>query len=595
MTTATDVHPAVRRTRVGPWLLAHLAHFRGWIAAHLLGSVLWHVLAAAVPTVIGAAFDALLQKHPDHQRFSTLVGVLLVLVLVRGLAGFGATYSLEAYACGLERDVRGTLFSVLLRKSQRFFDRHRVGDLSSRITGDAQALNLMFSPGVDLTLDMALGLVVPIVFIGVLDPRLLLAPLAFLVLFALTLVEYGRRLDPASGATRAAFGELSARVSETISGVETVDATGRRGAEQSRFMELARAYRDAAVRQAREQALYLPSLALAFALAGGLLHGAYLVAHGSLSTGAFVAFLGLMGALRAPTQMASFSIGLIYLGIAGARRIIEVIDDGAGDDEQSGGHVGRIDGDVVFDGVTFGYDGEPVLHDISFTAPAGATVAVVGPTGSGKSTLLHLLNRTYEPDSGRVTVAGVDLARWDTQSLRSQISVIEQDVVLFSKSVEENLTFGADGDVEHDRVVAAAKAAQAHDFIMATDDGYRTMVGERGTTLSGGQRQRIAIARALLADPRILVLDDSTSAVDSATEQQIQQAIRTAAAGRTTFMITPRLSRIRSADLVLVLDRGRIVGQGTHENLLATCELYHRIFAPHLEDGAAVRSAEGGR
>ncbi|MFD6935387.1 ABC transporter ATP-binding protein [Streptomyces goshikiensis] len=595
MTTATKRRPAPPEAadeRVGSWLRAHLARSKGWIAAHLSGTVLWHLLAAATPLVIGAAFDAMLGETPDRGRFDTMVLVLLALIAVRGVAGFIATYSLEAYACGLERDVRATLFSALLHKGQQFFNRRQVGDLSARVTGDAQAVNLMLSPGLDLTVDMLLGLLVPIVFIGLIDARLLLVPLLFLLLFALSLVEYGRRLDPAAGATRARFGELSAYVSETVSAMETVEATGRRRAEQQRFVERATAYRDASVRQSRAQAFYLPTLLLVIALAAALLHGAHLVEQGQLTTGQFVAYLGLMSALRGPAQLASFSIGLVFLGIAGARRILEVINDRAGSEEQAAGHEAQVEGAVVFDRVSFGHGDHPVLRDISFRVEPGTTVALVGPTGSGKSTLLQLINRTYAPDSGAVLVDGVSTTDWNAQALRAQISVIEQDVVLFSRSIADNLAFGAGKDVSRERLEEAARAAHAHAFITGTENGYDTMVGERGTTLSGGQRQRIAIARALLADPRILLLDDSTSAVDSATEQQIQQAIRKAATGRTTFMITPRLSRIRSADLVLVVDQGRIVGQGRHEELLESCELYHRIFAPHLREQAGASGKE---
>ncbi|MBW1600736.1 ABC transporter ATP-binding protein [Streptomyces sp. JJ66] len=594
MTTAKQrraAPPPPSGERVGPFLKAHLARSKGWIAAHLTGSLAWHLLAAAVPLVIGAAFDSLLGSTPDQNRFDTMVMVLLLLVAVRGIAGFVATYSLEAYACGLERDVRATLFSSLLQKGQHFFNRRPVGDLSARATGDAQAVNLALSPGMDLTLDMLLGLIVPIVFIGLIDARLLLVPLVFLVLFAVALAEYGRRLDPAAGATRARFGEFSAQVSQTIAGMETVEATGRRAAEQRRFMERATAYRDASVHQAKTQALYLPTLLLVAALAAGLLHGAHLVSTESLTIGQFIAFLGLMSALRAPTQLASFSIGLVFLGIAGARRILEVITDRAGSEDSETGHRAEIEGTVVFDRVSFGHEGKPVLEDVSFSVEPGMTVALVGPTGSGKSTLLQLLNRTYTPDSGEVRVGGVATTGWHAQTLRSQISVIEQNVVLFSRSIADNLAFGTDRELSRAELEEAARAAHAHAFITATEHGYDTLVGERGATLSGGQRQRIAIARALLADPRILVLDDSTSAVDSATEQKIQQAVRRAAAGRTTFMVTPRLSRIRSADLVLVLDRGRIVGQGTHEELLESCDLYHRIFAPHLRETAG-RSGE---
>lgn len=578
---------------VGAWLLSHLRRYKRYIAVHLLGSVLWHVMTAGIPMVTGIAFDAVLQEHADFSAFNAAVAALLVMVLVRGLAGGSAIYALEAFACGLERDARRDIFSSLLRKSQTFFNRRPVGDLSARATGDAEAMNLMMSPGVDMAVDLVLSLLVPIVFVALIDPELLLSPVVFIILFVVALLEHGRRLEPVSLATRKRFGLMSAQVSEAVTGIESVEATGRRAAVQKHFAELADDYRAAFVAQGRTQALYIPPLLLTLALALGLLHGVNLVRSGDISIGELVAFLGLMGSLRAPTQLASLSIGLIYLGVAGARRMLEVINDPSGDDEQQGGHSAVIDGGISFENVTFGYGDTPVLRDISFTVPPGATVALVGTTGSGKSTLLHLLNRTYEADEGRVVVDGVDVTDWNLRSLRSQIAVIEQDVMLFSTSIGDNLAFGAGADISRERLEEAARMAQAHDFITASEHGYDTMVGERGITLSGGQRQRIAIGRALVTDPRVLVLDDSTSAVDSATEAQIQQAVRQASSGRTTFLITTRLSRIRSADHILVLDRGRIVGQGDHDGLIESCDLYRRIFAPYLTESRSPRTDEG--
>ncbi|MFE5241283.1 MULTISPECIES: ABC transporter ATP-binding protein [unclassified Streptomyces] len=578
---------------VGAWLLSHLRRYKRYIAVHLLGSVLWHVMTAGIPMATGIAFDAVLQEHADFSAFNGAVAALLVMVLVRGLAGGSAIYALEAFACGLERDARKDIFSSLLRKSQTFFNRRPVGDLSARATGDAEAMNLMMSPGVDMAVDLVLSLLVPIVFVALIDPELLLSPVVFIILFVVALLEHGRRLEPVSLATRKRFGLMSAQVSEAVTGIESVEATGRRAAVQKHFAELADDYRAAFVAQGRTQALYIPPLLLTLALALGLLHGVNLVRSGDISIGELVAFLGLMGSLRAPTQLASLSIGLIYLGVAGARRMLEVINDPSGDDEQQGGHSAVIDGGISFENVTFGYGDTPVLRDISFTVPPGATVALVGTTGSGKSTLLHLLNRTYEADEGRVVVDGVDVTDWNLRSLRSQIAVIEQDVMLFSTSIGDNLAFGAGADISRERLEEAARMAQAHDFITASEHGYDTMVGERGITLSGGQRQRIAIGRALVTDPRVLVLDDSTSAVDSATEAQIQQAVRQASSGRTTFLITTRLSRIRSADHILVLDRGRIVGQGDHDGLIESCDLYRRIFAPYLTESRSPRTDEG--
>jgi ATP-binding cassette subfamily B protein len=240
-------------------------------------------------------------------------------------------------------------------------------------------------------------------------------------------------------------------------------------------------------------------------------------------------------------------------------------------------------GEIVFDHVTFGYDGEPVLTDISFVAEPGQTVAIVGETGSGKSTLTKLVNRIYDVTDGCILIDGVDVRDWSLDSLRSQISTIEQDIVLFSRPIAENIAFSLGQKVEIDLIQQAAKDAQAHDFIMETPDGYETVIGERGVTLSGGQRQRLAIARALLTDPRVLILDDSTSAIDSATEDEIQRAIRRVLEGRTTLLITHRLSQIRWADKVVVLRRGRLIDQGTHEELLERCDLYRRIFARYDE------------
>jgi ATP-binding cassette subfamily B protein len=287
----------------------------------------------------------------------------------------------------------------------------------------------------------------------------------------------------------------------------------------------------------------------------------------------------LISLFQFPTFISLFMFALVQFGLAGAQRILTIINTETEMDENPNGESHIVSGELEFKNVAFGYGDSNILTDISFTAKPGETIAIVGQTGSGKTTLTRLVNRTYDSTEGVVTIDGVDVRLWNLDSLRSQISMIEQDIFLFSKTIAENIAFGARSDVPRERIIWAAQQAQAHDFISGFPEGYDTVVGERGVTLSGGQRQRIAIARAFLTNPRILILDDSTSAIDSATEDQIQRAMREVLKGRTTLLITHRLAQIRWADRIVVLRRGRIEAQGSHEELMQKSMSYRRIFA----------------
>jgi ATP-binding cassette subfamily B protein len=300
--------------------------------------------------------------------------------------------------------------------------------------------------------------------------------------------------------------------------------------------------------------------------------------QGQLDVGGVVAFFGLIQLFGFPTFVSLFAYSQVSLGIASARRILELINRENNLDQNAAGITGPMRGEIEFKNVTFSYgDGEPALVDISFKVKAGKTVALVGQTGSGKTSLVRLVNRTYDASAGQVLVDGIDVRDWNLEALRRNVSMIEQDIFLFSRSIADNIAFGKPG-ATMEIVTHAAREAQADEFIESFSEGYATVIGDRGVTLSGGQRQRLALARAFITDPRILILDDSTSAIDSATEDKIQRAIFAAARGRTTLIITHRLSQIRWADIIILLKRGRLDTIGTHEELMKTSEGYRRIF-----------------
>jgi ATP-binding cassette, subfamily B, bacterial len=575
--------PSFDRRSPVRWVLSHLARYWYLVVLFSLGSASVSIMFSAVPRLTGIAFDVVLQPEPDVRRLLTIALVILAVVLVRGVLDLTTSFTIETLGQRLERDTREELYLSLLGKSQTFHNRQRVGDIMARAANDVRQLNPMMNPGVALITESLNGLVVPMVFIAFIEPQLLAAPAAFVIAFAFALRSYMRQLNPVSGALRRQFGEVNAGLNETITGIELVKSLAQEAQEKRKFVRDAGRFRDLFVRQGLVQARYLPLLLLGVALTGAFAHGIYLVSQGLLTTGELVAYMGLMGVLRFPAFISIFTFSLVQLGLAGAERILELLRAETELDENPEGHAAVIAGEIVFDDVTFAYDGAPdgkyALRQVSFRARPGQTVAIVGQTGSGKSTLTKLVNRSYDVSEGRILIDGVDLRDWNLESLRSQVSVIEQDVFLFSRSVEENIGFGLGDRARRDTIEGAAKAAQAHDFIQRFKDGYATVIGERGVTLSGGQRQRLAIARALLTDPRILILDDSTSAVDSATEDAIQRAINAVLQGRTTLMITHRLSQIRRADLVLVFERGELIDQGTHHELLRRCRPYQRIFA----------------
>jgi ATP-binding cassette, subfamily B, bacterial len=559
------------------WIASHA--IRQWIpgVAMLAGAFGNAALASVVPVYIGLAFNAILATPPQTDLLLNFALLIAGSQIVRAFLQLGRNFGAELIAQRIERNIRDELYTSLLGKSMTFHSLQSVGDTMARATNDVREINFMFSPGINLVIGSANFMIMPILLAPRYHPALMLTPILFIIAYFLALWVYLRQLRPITTEAREAFGQLNSRLAESLDGIETVKGMAQEKNEVGLFRKNASRYRDAFVRQGNVEARFIPLLLLGLAEAGGLLHALYLFNQGLINIGDVVAYFTLLQLFGFPTFVSLFSYAQVSLGMASARRVLEMLNKETDLDQNMAGFSGKMVGDIEFHNTTFKYEAEPVLENISFSVKAGQTVAVVGQTGSGKTSLAKLINRTYDVTEGKVLVDRKDVRDWNLEALRQNISIIEQDIFLFSRSISENIAFGKQDATQED-IEIAAKAAQAHDFIMSFKDGYQTVIGERGVTLSGGQRQRIALARAFLTDPRVLILDDSTSSIDSATEDKIQRAIFAAARGRTTFIITHRLSQIRWADMILVMRNGRLSASGSHEELMETSEAYRRIF-----------------
>lgn len=574
-------HAAFRTDRSSPFrfIVSHILRHPLFGILMIIGAFSNAALASAVPYYIGEAFNALTEGQP-LEVIGALALTIILSQVIRASLQMMRNFSAEIFAQRIERDVRDELYGSLLGKSMSFHDMQPVGDIMARVTNDVRELNLMMNPGMNMLVGSGMFVLVPLISSPRLYPPFIITPLVFLIAYSLLQYRYVRELSPVAQDVRASFGQMNASVAETLEGLQVVKGAAQEAREQQRFDHQVDTVRGHVVRQADIEARYLPQLLLGLAVFGAFLHGMLAYRAGEIDGGTLIAYTGQILLFGFPVFSSLSSFSQVSLGYASAKRILSIINEETELDQNTAGHTVPISGDIQFEQVDFGYttDGARVLHDVTFRIHPGQTVALVGQTGSGKSTLTKLINRIYDVDSGSVLVDGVNVRDWNLASLRSQISIIEQDIYLFSRSIADNIRFGKP-DAPLDEVIDAAKKAQAHDFIMTFPDNYDTIVGQRGTTLSGGQKQRIAIARAFVTRPPILILDDSTSAIDSATEDNIQKAIWAASKGRTTLLITHRLSQIRWADHIIVLKGGTVVAQGKHEDLLQNSAAYRRIFA----------------
>ncbi len=560
-----------------------------WISTHSRQN--WYLILVAVlaafgnaalmsvtPILIGQAYNVITAPQVDLNRLAQIAAVIAITQVVRSGLQLARNAGFELTAQRTERNIREELYINLLGKSMTFHNLQPLGDTMARATNDVRQVNFFFSPGLSQVIGSFAFLIMPLILAPRYAPQLVLVPALFIIFYFLSLWEYLHTLGPITDEVRGSFGGMNTQLSEALDGIETVKGAAQEANEIARFKVKAGRYAAAAIRQGKVEARFVPLLLLSLAFAAGLFQALLLFRQGTLNMGQVIGYFGLLLMLDFPTFVSLWAYSMIASGLAGARRILELMNRENNLDQNLAGFSGPMKGGVEFRDVTFHYEtGGPSLENVTFSVQPGQTVAIVGQTGSSKTTLAKLINRTYDVTSGQVLVDGVDVRDWNLEALRRQISIIEQDVFLFSRSISENIAFGKPGATEAE-VHTAAEAAQADEFIREFSDGYQTVIGERGVTLSGGQRQRLALARAFLTDPHVLILDDSTSAIDSATEDLIQRAIFAAAQGRTTFIITHRLSQIRWADLILVMGKGRLTAAGTHAELMQSSESYRRIF-----------------
>src|SRR5215213_4098962 len=546
---------------------------------------------AGGPWLIGRAIDRYILGNDPAGLFRTMA-LLFGVYVASTLAQRGQIRQVGTVGQSVLASMRERIFERLQHLPLSYFDRRPVGDLMSRVTNDVDTLNQLLSQGLTQLLGSLFSLSGIVIAMLVLHVQLALVCFTIIPTMLLTTSFFARRARKAFRETRETVGSVTAGLQEEIVGVREAQAFNRTEANIARFRE-----RNAANRAANMQAVaitsaFAPTIDVLSTLATAVVigYGSYLVLAGTLTVGLLTAFLIYVQQFFRPVQLASQVYTQGQAALAGAERIYNILDEEPEPADPPGARkLGEIEGRIEFENVSFAYEpGRPVLHVVSFDVEPGQTVALVGPTGAGKTTIANLIPRFYEATAGRVRVDGFDVREVERRSLRRRIASVLQEPFLFSGTVAENIRYGR-LDATQEEIEAAARAVRAHDFICALPQGFDTQLGTGGGTLSGGQRQLVSFARAVLADPRILILDEATSNIDTRTEALIQEALGTLLRGRTSVVIAHRLSTIRNADQILVVESGRIAERGTHASLLASGGLYADLYRRQFREPAAVR------
>ncbi|EEG77250.1 ABC transporter ATP-binding protein [Dethiobacter alkaliphilus] len=567
------------------------------------------------PMAVGAAFSALVvlvlnllipqfirlvidEAILEGQVFLLpwIAGGIVLVTVVKGVFSFGQRYLMERVAQKIIFDLRNRLYNHLQHLSFSYYENTQTGQLMSRATADVEMLKRFYGFGIIHLFQGAVTFIGVLIVIFAMHARLAALTVLALPIILVVIFRFGKKVGPAYQVIQEQLADLTSVLQENLTGIRVVKAFGREEGESQKFDNENAALLNKNISAVRIWAYYFPFLSFLTGLAAAFIiwYGGREVIAGRLMLGELIAFNSYLLMLVMPMRMLGWVVNLSQRALTSAARVFEILDTKPEiDDAPDARELLDVKGEVTFRSVSFAYrEGVEALKNISFTAKPGENVAIVGTTGSGKTTLVSLIPRFYDPTEGEVLLDHEDIRSFTLQSLRRTIGFVSQDTFLFSATISENIGYG-DAKADHEAIVAAAKAAQIHDFIVTLPQGYETMVGERGVNLSGGQKQRIAIARALLKDPKILILDDYTSSVDAHTEYLIRGALDTLMAGRTSFIIAQRISTVLAADQILVMDGGEIVARGTHEDLLETSPLYQEIYNIQFSGNSLTCDEEG--
>ncbi len=565
--------------------------------AALLGSTL---LSLALPRLLGESIDKVLAQ--GQLRPVVLFGVVIIVIaLTRGVFSFGENFLREALAQRVAYRIRNAIYDHLQRLSFAYHDKQQTGQLMSRTTVDVENIRMFVSFAMirSTYLIILVGAIAGLLI--TINWGLALITLGFVPFVIVRGVFIARKLRGIWMIVQQRTGELGVILQESLTGIRVVKAFARQDYEDRKFSDKAGQLTSENLQTVRVQASNTPLMTFLFAglMALVLWYGGREIIRGALTPGEMAQFLLYMAMLQAPVRMSGFMLNMFSRVISSGQRVFEILDAQSPVQEKPGAiEMQDVRGRLSFESVGFKYEGaSPVLHDLSFRAEPGQMIALLGATGSGKSTVVHLIPRFYDVSEGRILLDTTDIRDASLESLRQQVGIVQQDVFLFSATMRDNIAYGA-VDASDERVEWASRVARIHDFIVGLPDGYETWVGERGITLSGGQKQRVAIARTLLIDPAVLILDDSTSSVDTATEHLIQQALAELVKGRTTVVIAQRLSTVKRADLILVLKEGRVIQRGTHAELVQQENgLYREIYEMQLrpQEEAQIDTLEEAR